>query len=168
MKPAGALAGCVYVDAVTPIPVYKYDIGVSTLNNVIQLGFDSRDDKFFWIDEYIWDDNTVESIHRPTEIMAFRRMFKQSSVLRKNGISINLSQLHRHIMVMEYSALNSETPVPNIYNWISARVRGITPSHVEKILEECSLIMWLRDSLSLPALVIDWPVANKQKGSRAA
>lgn len=138
------------------------------MRNVIQLGFDERDNKFWWVDQWLWDDDTVSSIQRPTENAALRKLFRQSRLLKKHGVFINLSPLHRQIMVMEYSAMNSEPKPDNIYNWISARVRGIPPLQVKRILEECSLVVLLRDVLSLPAVTMEWPTEEKRQGKRAA
>jgi hypothetical protein len=137
------------------------------VSNVIQLGFDERDNKLWWVDQWLWDDDTISSIQRPTEIAAFRQMYRQSRLLKKHGVFINLSPLHRQIMVMEYSALNNEPKPDNIYNWISARVRGIPPLQVKRILEECSLVVLLREVLSLPELVIDWPLEDVAKRKAA-
>ena len=132
-------------------------------NAIIQLGFDERDNKLWWVDQWLWDDDTVSSIQRPTEIAAFHKLFRQSRLLKKHGVFINLSPLHRQIMVMEYSALNSNPQPDNVYNWIAARVRGIPPMQVKRILEECSLVVLLREVLSLPAVSIEWPMEDVAK-----
>lgn len=125
---------------------------------IIQLGFDPQDNKLWWTDCFLWDDDTVENIQRPTELAAFRRMFRQARLIAKRGVLINLSPLHLHIMRMEQSAMIAEPQPENVYNWISARVHGIPPLQVKAILDECSLVVLLRDALHMPAIVVDWPL----------
>ena len=130
------------------------------MNPIIQLGIDPQDDRLWWCDMHLWDtiDETPDTAQRPTEQAAFRRMFRQARIIRKRGILINLSPLHIQVMRMEQSALIAE-PIPdNTYNWISARMHGIPPLQVKAILDECSLVVLLRDALHLPAIVVDWPM----------
>ncbi len=125
---------------------------------IIQLGIDPQDDRLWWTDCFLWDDDSVENVQRPTEIAAFRRMFRQARLIKKRGVLINLSPLHVQVMRMEQSALIAEPTPDNIYNWIAARMHGIPPLQVKAILDECSLVVLLRDALHLPAIVVDWPV----------
>lgn len=129
------------------------------MSNVIQLGLLSRqDDRYFWVDPWMWDlhDDIPDTVKRPTEILAFNRMFRQSRLIRKRGVLVNLSPLHMQLMRLEQSAMTAN-PVPdNVYHWIAARVRGFTPLQIQAMLEECSFVVLLRDVLSLPPLAIEW------------
>ena len=138
--------------------------------NVIQLGFDERDDRFWWTDCYLWDirDSVPDTVKRPTEDAAFRGLFRQSRLLKKRGVFINLSSLHLTAMYLEYQAL-SQPPYPsNVYQWVSARMHGVAPTQVKALLDECSLVTLLRDALGMPALDIDWNRGAVHKGRRAA
>jgi len=144
-------------------------MGCVKLTPIIQLGFDPQDDRLWWCDQFKWDttDETPDTIQRPTEQAAFRRMFRQARLIKKRGILVNLSPLHLQVMRMEQSALISE-PVPdNVYNWIAARMHGLPPLQVKAILDECSLVVLLRDALHMPAIVVDWPV-RENVAKRAA
>lgn len=127
---------------------------------IIQLGLDPQDDRLWWVDIHKWDtrEEIPDTVKRPTEQAAFRLLFRQSRAIQKKGILVNLSPLHLHIMRMEQSALIAEPTPDNVYNWISARVHSIPPLQVKAILDECSLVVLLRDALHMPAIVVDWPV----------
>ena len=146
---------------------------MSTLNNVIQLGFDPQDNRLWWCDMHLWQTQTEDgeeepdTVKRPTEIRAFRNIYRQSRLMQKRGVLINLSPLHKQIMVLEYSAMTCEPKPDNVYNWIAARMKGIPPFQVKNILDECSLVVLLREALSMPALVMEWP-AEKVAKRRAA
>lgn len=133
------------------------------MTNIIQLGLDPQDDRLWWWDMHKWDvrDEIPDTVKRPTEQAAFRLMFRQSRALekfQKRGVLINLSPLHMNIMRMEQSALISEPPPDNVYNWIAARVHGIPPLQIKAILDECSLVVLLRDALHMAPIEVDWPV----------
>ena len=130
---------------------------------IIQLGLDPQDDRLWWCDLHKWDirDDIPDTVKRPTEQAAFRLLFRQSRALekfQKRGILINLSPMHQHIMRMEQSALIAEPPPDNVFNWIAARIHGIPPLQVKAILDECSLVVLLRDALHMAPIVVDWPV----------
>lgn len=136
------------------------------MSAIIQLGFDERDNKLWWVDAWLWDDDTIASVQRPTEAAAFRNMFRQSKLLQKRGIYINLSNLHIRVMQLEYKAL-TRTPVPdNVNEWISQQLRYVSTLKVTAILDECELVTCIREAFGMPPLVIDWEPA--QRGSRAA
>jgi hypothetical protein len=138
------------------------------LNAIIQLGFDSRDDKLFWVDQWLWDDDTVSSVQRPTEITAFRNMFRQARLLQKRGLFINLSALHLEAMRLEYRAMTTPPMPANVYQWVSAKMHGVPPTQVKSLLEECSLVTLLRDAMGMRPITIDWDYTPAQKGKRAA
>ena len=140
-------------------------MGCVKLTPIIQLGFDPQDDRLWWCDQFKWDttDETPDTIQRPTEQAAFRRMFRQARLISKRGILVNLSPLHLQVMRMEQSALISE-PVPdNVHTWIAARMHGIPPLQIKAILDECSFVVLLREVLGLPALVMDWELSPAVK-----
>lgn len=131
---------------------------MSTLN-VIQLGFDSRDDKLFWVDPFLWDDRDPDqdTVQRPTEIAAFRSLARQAAVLRKRGLYINLSPLHIQAMQLEYRCKTDTVDWSGMeYEWISKRMRGVPPMKVKSLLGEASLAVLFREVLGMPALYIDW------------
>lgn len=124
--------------------------------NVIQLGFDERDNKLWWVDCYKWDDDTVSNVSRPTEVTAFRKLFRQSRLLQKRGIFINLSALHMEAMRLEYRAMITPPYPANVYQWVSQRMHGVSPTQVKALLDECSLVTLLRDALGMRPLEINW------------
>lgn len=129
---------------------------------ITQLAFDPQYDKLWWVDMHKWDtnDETPDTVQRPTEQLAFKGLYRQSRLIEKRGILVNLSPLHLQVMRMEQTALISE-PVPdNVYNWIAARMHGIPPLQIKAILDECSFVVLLREVLHLPALAVDWPVRD--------
>ena len=135
---------------------------------IIQLAFDERDVKLWWLDAFKWDDDTVSSIHRPTEIAAFRRMYRQSKLLQKRGVFINLSALHLRVLRLEHNAL-TRTPRPdNISAWISSQLAGVSILWVNKMLDECDLVIELRDVLGMSQIDIEWQAEPAQKGRKAA
>lgn len=123
---------------------------------VIQMGLDRADDKLWYIDEYIWDDDTIDTVHRPTEILAFRHLFRQSRMIRKRGLILQLSPLQREVMRWEYQAMRTVPMPDNIHNWISARMYGLPPLQVKALLDECSYVVLLRDILDMQPLDLDW------------
>lgn len=129
------------------------------MSNIIQLGFDSRYDKLFWVDPFLWDDreSPPDTVQRPTEIAAFRNLARQAAALRKRGLYINLSPLHIQALQLEYRC---KIDAPHFggkeYVWISERMRGVPPMQVKALLGECSLALLFREILGLPALYIDW------------
>ena len=127
---------------------------------IIQLGLDPQYDRMWWCDQHKWDtrDETPDTVNRPTEIRALRGLYRQSRAIEKRGVLVNLSPLHIQVMRMEQSALISEPPPDNVHNWIAARMHGIPPLQVKAILDECSLVVFLREALGMPALQIEWPV----------
>ena len=132
---------------------------MSILSAIIQLGFDSRFDKLFWVDPFLWDDREPDqdTVQRPVEIAAFRSLARQAAVLRKRGLYINLSPLHIQAMQLEYRC---KTDAPHFvgkeYLWISERMRNVPPLQVRALLEEASLAVMFRDILGMPMLHIDW------------
>lgn len=126
--------------------------------NVIQLGFDPLDDKWWWVDQHKWDtiDETPDTVKRPTEQLAFRGLYRQSRLIKKRGVLVNLSPLHTECLRLEYHAM-SKPPYPdNVYNWISARIHGVPPLQVKAILDECSFVVLLREALGMQPLAIHW------------
>jgi hypothetical protein len=138
------------------------------LNAIIQLAFDERDVKLWYLDAYKWDDDTVSSVHRPTEIAAFRRMFRQAKLLQKRGVFINLSALHLRVLRLEHKALTREPRPDNVNEWISSQLAGVSVLWVNKILDECDLVIELREVLGMSQLQIDWTVEPARKGRKAA
>ena len=136
--------------------------------NVIQLGFDKHDDKLWWISPYIWDDDTVENIHRPTESAAFRQMFRQSKLLAKRGMFINLSSLHLRVLRLEYKALTRNPRPDNVNEWISSQLAGVSVLSVNVILDECELVIALREVLGMSEINIGWEPDAANIGKRAA
>jgi hypothetical protein len=140
---------------------------VATLN-VIQLSFDSRYDKLWWVDGFLWDDDSVSCTHRPTEIAAFRQLYRQSKLLAKRGVFINLSPLHLRVLRLEHKAL-TRTPTPdNVNEWISSQLAGVSVLSVNLILDECELVIALRETLGMNAIDIGWELDTEQAGKRAA
>lgn len=139
------------------------------MSAIIQLGLlDKSDDKLWWCDPWLWDDDTVHNVQRPTEVAAFRKLFRQSRLLKKRGVYINLSPLHMTALRLEYHAMSKPPHPDKVYQWISTRMPGVPPTQVKALLEECSLVTMLRDTLGMKPLVMDWEVETIQKGSRAA
>lgn len=129
------------------------------MQNVIQLGFDERDDKLFWIDQYLWDDRDPDqdTRQRPTEIAAFRSLARQAAALRKRGLYINLSPLHIQAMQLEYRCkIDAPHFAGKEYVWVSERMRNVAPTQVKALLGECSLALMFREILGMPMLHIDW------------
>jgi hypothetical protein len=129
------------------------------VSNVIQLGFDERYDKLFWVDPHLWDerDSPPDSIQRPTEIAAFRNLARQAAALRKRGLYINLTPLHIQAMQLEYHCKTDTVDWTGMdYEWISKRMRGVPPLQVKALLGEASLAVLFREILGMPALYIDW------------
>lgn len=127
---------------------------------IIQLGFDPADDRLWWVDMHKWDtrDETPDTVKRPTEQLAFRGLFRQSRLISKKGVLINLSPLHLTAMQLEYHAL-SRPPYPdNVYAWVSARMRGVPPLQVKALLDECSFVVLLREALGLAPLAVQWSI----------
>lgn len=130
--------------------------------NVIQLGFDPQDNRLWWCDMHRWDTRTEDgeeepdTVKRPTEIRAFRNIFRQSRLMQKKGVMINLSTLHREALRLEHQAM-SRPPYPdNVYGYIASRMSGVPPTQVKFLLDECSFVVLLREVLGMPALVMDW------------
>jgi hypothetical protein len=137
---------------------------------IIQLGLDPQDDRLWWCDMHRWQTQTEDgeeepnTVMRPTEIRAFRNIFRQSRLMAKKGVMINLTPLHREALRLEHQAM-SKPPYPdNVYGFISSRMPGVPPTQVKFLLDECSLVVLLRDVLGMPALVMDWelPVVVKR------
>lgn len=125
---------------------------------IIQLAFDERDDKFWWTDCHLWDirDSVPDTVKRPTEDAAFRGLFRQARLLKKRGVYINLSPMHMTALQLEYHAM-SKPPYPdNVYAWVSARMHGVPPLQVKALLDECSLVVLLREALGMPAINVQW------------
>jgi hypothetical protein len=137
-------------------------------NVIIQLGFDERDTKLWWLDCFKWDDDSVENVNRPTEIAAFRRMYKQSRLLQKRGVFINLSALHLRVLRLEHKALTREVRPDNVSEWISSQLAGVSILWVNKMLDECDLVIELRDALGMSQIDIEWNSEPAQKGRKAA
>lgn len=138
------------------------------MNAIIQLAFDERDDKLYWLDPFIWDDDTVENVHRPTETAAFRKLLRQSKLLRLRGVFINLSPLHLRVMRLEHKAL-SNAPIPsNIPAWISSQLVGVSVLSVNAILDECELVVALRETLGMSHIDIGWEYDTGNASKRAA
>ena len=135
---------------------------------VIQLAFDERDVKLWWLDFAIWDDDSVSSISRPTEVAAFRRMYRQSKLLQKRGVFINLSALHLRVLRLEHKALTREPRPDNISQWISSQLAGVSVLWVNKMLDECDLVIELRDVLGMSQIDVEWHAEPVQKGRKAA
>lgn len=141
---------------------------------IIQLAFDQEYDKLWWVDQHRWDTRTDDgmeepnTVYRPVEIAAFRRMYRQARYFKKRGLFINLTSLHIQAMTLEYQAL-SKAPTPdNVNAWIADRMFGVMPNQVRALLDEASLAAMLREVLGLQPLVIDWQVGTVQRGKRAA
>ena len=146
-----------------PTVVYNILNGCVKLN-VIQLGFDPEYDRLWWCDPFRWDTRTEDgeeepdTVKRPTEIRAFRNIFRQARLMQKKGVLINLTSLHREALRLEHAAM-SRPPYPdNVYGYISSRMIGVPPSQVKFLLDECSFVVLLREVLGMPALVMDWEV----------
>jgi hypothetical protein len=137
--------------------------------NVIQLGFDPQDNKLWWVDCFKWDtrDETPDTVTRPTEQLAFRGLFRQARLLSKRGVFINLSPLHMEALRLEYQAM-SKPPYPdNVNGWIAQRMHGVSQFQVRALLDECSLVVLLRDVLRMQPLEVQWAV-EKVAGKKAA
>jgi len=137
--------------------------------NVIQLGFDPQDNRLWWCDQHRWNTRTEDgeeepdTVKRPTEIRAFRNIFRQSRLMAKKGVMINLTQMHREALRLEHAAM-SRPPYPdNVYGYIASRMQGIPPTQVKFLLDECSFVVLLRELLGMPALVMDWEVPDTVK-----
>lgn len=138
--------------------------------NVIQLGLFSRqDDKYWWVDQFIWDtrDSEPSTVNRQTEELAFRSLYRQSRLMKKYGVFINLTDYHMQIMRLEAAAMIAKPQPSNVYTWIAARMRGVSHLQIKAILDECSLVVLLRDVLRMPPLAIDWPM-EEGRGKKAA
>lgn len=137
---------------------------------IIQLGFDPQDDKLWWIDYHRFDTRTEDgeeepsTVHRPTEIMALRNIFRQGRLMQKRGVMINLTAMHMEALRLEHQAM-SKPPYPdNVYGFISSRMHGVPPTQVKFLLDECSFVVLLREVLGMPALVMNWErVADTKK-----
>lgn len=116
---------------------------------------------------HLWDtrDEPPGTVKRPTEQLALRGLFRQSRLIQKKGVLINLSPLHLTALQLEYHAM-SKPPYPdNVYTWIAARMHGIPPLQVKALLDECSFVVLLREALGLPPLNMQWtlePVVVKR------
>jgi hypothetical protein len=130
---------------------------------IIQLGlFNGADDRYWWCNSGIWDtryeDGQEEpsTVQRPTEIAAFKSLYRQSRLIRKRGVYVSLSPLHLQALRLEYQAM-SRPPVPdNIHLWVADRMRGVTQLQVKALLEEASFVILLRDVLGLAPLEVQW------------
>lgn len=134
------------------------------MSPIIQLGFDPQDDRLWWCDHHRWDtrfedgEEEPDTVSRPTEIIALRNIYRQSRLMSKRGVMINLTTMHREALRLEHQAM-SKPPYPdNIYGYVSSRMIGVPPTQVKFLLDEASLVVLLRDVLGLPALVMDWDV----------
>ena len=126
---------------------------------VIQLGFDSADDKLWWVDEFRWDlrDEPPEYYaQRPTEVEALAGLYRQARLLKKRGLYINLSPFHLEALRWEYHC-RCEYPhfAGKEYQWVSEQM-GVPQLQVKALLDECSLAVLMRDVLHLPPLAVDW------------
>lgn len=130
----------------------------ATIATIIQLGLDPQDNRLFWVDMHLWDerDATPGTVQRPTETAAFRNLFRQSRLLSKRGVFINLTPLHLTAMRLEHQAMSTPPTPKNVYAWVSERMGGVSHLQVKALLDECSLVVLLRDAFSMPALPIEW------------
>lgn len=136
---------------------------------ITQLAFNPQDDRLWWVNMHLWDtqDETPDTVQRPTEQAAFRQMFRQARLLEKRGVLINLSPLHIQVMQLEQRALTAEPLPDNPYNWISARMHGIPPLQIKAILDECSFVVLLREALGMQPIAVNW-LTREQVLNRAA
>lgn len=126
---------------------------------IIQLGLLSKeDDRLWWLDPYLWDlrDDAPDTVTRPTEVLALRGLFRQARLIRKKGLSINLSPWHIEALQWEYHC-RREYPhfAGKEYQWVSEQM-GVPQLQVKALLDECSLAVLMRDLLHMPPLIIDW------------
>lgn len=142
---------------------------------VIQLGLDRQDDRlFWWSDQHLWDTRTEDgeeepsTVKRPTERAALRQIYRQSRLLKKRGVFINLSPFHVEALQWEYYC-RREYPhfIGKEYQWVSEQM-GIPHLQVKGLLDECSLVVLLRDALGLTPLDIDWQGGTLVKRRKAA
>lgn len=97
----------------------------------------------WWANPEKWENHSDdETVSRPTEIAAIRRILRQSKALHNTRYRTVLTALEKQVVDLEILCLrrNQHFSAEQRYAWIAQQVRGLLPFQVVRILDEITQI----------------------------